>query len=97
MPAFPLRRSTYFDAIDSRQATTKMWMPSRLHQSSRLKHLKVLRDGLPGGGKLMLHDEPRTDLEQGLPVAFCQLVENHAARGIRKRLEDVTHPPIIGK
>jgi hypothetical protein len=45
----------------------------------------------------MLHDEPRTDLEQGLPVAFCQFVENHAARGIRKRLEDVTHPPILGK
>lgn len=45
----------------------------------------------------MLHDEPGTDLEQSLPVTFCQLIEDYAARGIRKCLEDVSHTPIIGK
>ena len=95
MPAPPVGKALQWLGVDVVELVSPL--PSRPHQSSRLKHLKVLRDGLPGGGKLMLHDEPRTDLEQGLPVAFCQFVENHAARGIRKRLEDVTHPPIIGK
>jgi hypothetical protein len=45
----------------------------------------------------MLHREPAAQLEQCLPVAIGELVEDVPPRGVGQRLEDITHEPMIGK
>jgi hypothetical protein len=39
----------------------------------------------------VLDGQARADVEQRLPVAVGQLVEDGPARGIGQRLEDLTH------
>src|SRR5690554_1020167 len=72
-------------------------LPCRVHQTRRLQHLQVLRDGLPGRGEPVLDRQPGADLEQGLAVALDQLVEDRPPGGIRERLEHVTHRATLGK
>src|SRR3954453_3712866 len=70
---------------------------SGLDQAGLLQHVEVLRDRLPRRREAVLHGEPRAELEQRLPVALAQLVEDRSARGIGQGLEDVTHGAMICK
>ena len=45
----------------------------------------------------VLHGEAGADLEQRLPVALAQFVEDRPPCRVGERLEDVTHSPRIGK
>jgi hypothetical protein len=51
----------------------------------------MLRDGLSRHAQLMLGRESRAQLEQGLPLPLCELVEDRPSRGVRQSLEDVAH------
>ena len=59
----------------------------RLQQTGRLEDVEVLRDGLSRQADLMTRREPGADLEQRLPVALAQLVEDRPPRGIGERGE----------
>jgi hypothetical protein len=66
-------------------------------QARGLEHVKVLRDGLPGGGQAMTGGQPGADLEQRLVAALGQLVKDPAPGQVGQGLEDVGHRAIIGK
>jgi hypothetical protein len=61
------------------------------HEARRLEHLQVLRHRLPRQAELVLHREPRADLEQRLPVSIVQLVEDRSPRGRCQRVEDIVN------
>ena len=70
-------------------------------QARRHEQLDVLGDGLARHAELVLGRQARTQLEQGLPVALSELVEDGAAGRVGQRFEDVAHArptaPMIGK
>ena len=66
-------------------------------QAGRLEHVEVLRDGLPRRPEAVFRCQPDAELEQGLAVAFGQLIEDRPTGGIRQRLEHVSHATMIGK
>jgi hypothetical protein len=51
----------------------------------------MLRDPLAGCRNLVLHREPRTQLEQALTVSLRQFVENGSPDRRRNGFEDVAH------
>src|SRR5690606_40173987 len=57
----------------------------------------MLGDGLPCGRDAVSYGEARTDLEQRLPVAQHQLIEDRPSRRVRQCFEDIAHPSKIGK
>ncbi|HZA79538.1 MAG TPA: hypothetical protein VE623_24440 [Acidimicrobiales bacterium] len=70
----------------------------RAHQTSGLENVEMLRDRLPGRPEAVLGCEPSAQLEQGLPVAFGEFVEDRTPCGIGECLEDVSHTDAtIGK
>src|SRR5215207_9763487 len=64
---------------------------SDLHEAGRFEHLQVLRDPLARRAEAVLHREPRAQLEEGLAIAFDELVEDRSPRRIGERLEHVAH------
>ena len=62
-----------------------------------LQFVEVLGDCLAGGREAMLHREPAAQLEQRLPVAVAEFVEDVPPCGVGQRLEDITHGSMIGK
>jgi len=72
-------------------------LPLRLDETGGFEHIEVLRDGLSRRPEMVLGREARTDLEQGLVVSHCKLIEDCSSRGIGQGLEDIPHDPIIGK
>ena len=72
-------------------------LAARGYEPSVLQLLEVLGDCLAAGCEAMLHREPAAQLEQCLPVAIGELVEDVPPRGVGQRLEDITHEPMIGK
>jgi hypothetical protein len=49
-------------------------------QPRRFQNVEVLRDSLARERKLVLHRQPRTKLQQGLPIAFHQFIDDRAPR-----------------
>ena len=70
---------------------------ARPNQAGLLEHGEVLRDRLPGCADAMPHRESGADLEQRLPVAIGQLVQDRAPRLVGECPVDVTHAWIICK
>lgn len=64
-------------------------LPSGMHQTGLLEHLKMLRNRLPAQRKLVLHRQPRAQLEERLAIPFGQFVDDQSAYRCRQRMEDV--------
>jgi hypothetical protein len=87
-------RPALHDALQRRDVEVVELVPAfapAAHEARPLEHLQVLRHRLPGQPELVLHREPRADLEQGLPVSIVQLVEDRSPRGRRQRVEDIVN------
>ena len=71
--------------------------PASSDQPGRRQHVQVLRDGLPGERKVVLHRKPGANLEQRLAVPLAQGVEDRPPCRGHQCLEHVGHVPMIGK
>src|SRR5690606_17147824 len=57
-------------------------LPPGTEQARVLQRREVLGDGLPRGGRAVLHGQPAADLEERLPVTLGQLVEDRPPGGV---------------
>jgi hypothetical protein len=60
-------------------------------EAGPFEDVQVLGDGLTGGAETVLHREAGAQLEQRLPVAIGQLVEDGAPRRVGERSVDIRH------
>jgi hypothetical protein len=65
--------------------------PLCAQQSDGFEYIQVLRDRLTGERKFVLHRQTRAKLEQRLPVALVQFVEDRTSRRGCERIEEVCH------
>src|SRR5450830_1002505 len=63
----------------------------RTDQAGILQDGQMLGDRLTRRGAAVSHHQARADLEQGLPVTECELVEDRPSRRVGQRLVQVTH------
>ncbi|HVT99044.1 MAG TPA: hypothetical protein VHE33_16180 [Acidobacteriaceae bacterium] len=69
----------------------------RRDQACLFEHFQMLRDGLARRCDAMLHRQARAQLEQRLPVALRQLVQNRPPCRRCHCLKNVDHSITIGK
>jgi len=61
----------------------------RSHQAGLLEYVEVLRNRLPAGADAVTHDQPTTDLEEGLAVAIGQFIEDCPSGWVGEGPEDL--------
>jgi hypothetical protein len=71
--------------------------PLRADQSGRLENAEMLRDGLAGRPDAVAHREQTADLEQRLPVAHGEFIQNQTPGLVVKSPEHVRHMATIRK
>jgi hypothetical protein len=68
-----------------------------LDEAGGFEDIEVLRDRLSRRPEAVFGRQARADLEQRLPAALGQFVEDGATGGIGQGLEDVSHAMTLGK
>ena len=61
------------------------------NQACRFKNVQVLRNSLARHADLVLHQQPRTELEERLPISFAQFIQNCPSHRRYNRFEDIAH------
>lgn len=69
----------------------------RTNEASLFEHREMLRDRLPRHPETVVHGESATDLEQALPIALSQLVQDQSPGRVGKCVKDIAHTRTIRK